>query len=252
MIPTAESANALVVECTRETESVRDAQRLRDEVFAEELGARRTPAAGRLDLDRFDDHCAHLLVREGRGGPAVACARLLTAADAMAAGGFESQRQFDMTRALTMPGRLLEVGRVCVARRRRDGAALSALWNGLAREARARGADSLIGRASVPFDPETETLAPLSESLRERWTSDAYRVYPRRPVPRGPRGESRRAALPPLLAAYLRLGAEVGGEPSWDPEFGTADFFVLLPVDGLARRWAPSYLRSGERALETP
>ena len=239
----------LVARVTRETHEVLEAQRLRYEVFAEEMGARLPSAAGRLDVDRFDAHCAHLLVREGADGRVVACARLLSGADAMGAGGFYSQQEFDLTRALMLPGRLLEVGRTCVAKDRRDGATLSALWTGLAREAVARGADHLIGCASVPFDPETEALGPLRAALRGHWAPESARVFPRRPVPRDPEGAARDAALPPLLAAYLRLGAKIGGEPSWDPEFGVADFFVIVSVERLAARYARRFI---DRAGSAP
>ncbi|MFI9593270.1 GNAT family N-acetyltransferase [Nonomuraea sp. NPDC052265] len=42
------------------------AQRLRYEVFAEEMGARLDSPVSGLDVDRFDAYCDHLLVREGR------------------------------------------------------------------------------------------------------------------------------------------------------------------------------------------
>lgn len=233
---------SLVAVATRETQQVIEAQRLRYQVFAEEMGAQLPSAAGKLDLDRFDAHCAHLLVREGAGGRVVACARLLGSADAMAAGGFYSQQEFDLTRTLTLPGRLLEVGRTCVAKDRRDGATLSALWTGIAQEALARGADHLIGCASVPFDPETEALSPLTESLRPYWAPESARVFPRNPVPRDAEEASRNAPMPPLLAAYLRLGAKIGGEPSWDPEFGVADYFVIVSVEKLAARYARRFM----------
>jgi len=237
---------SLVAYVTRETQDVVEAQRLRYKVFAEEMGARLPSAAGKLDVDRFDVHCAHLLVREGRHGRVVACARLLDAADAMAAGGFYSQQEFDLTRVLTLPGRLLEVGRTCVIADRRDGATLSALWTGIAQEAVARGADHLIGCASVPFDPETETLSKLGASLKAYWAPDTARVFPRGPVPRDADMPARDAVLPPLLAAYLRLGAKIGGEPSWDPEFGVADYFVLVSVERLAARYARRFLGRAE------
>jgi putative hemolysin len=239
------AAPNLSVEVTRETHAVLDAQRLRYQIFAEEMGARLPSAAGRLDADRHDPHCAHVLVREGRVGRVVACARLLDAAGAMSAGGFYSQQEFEMSRALTLPGRLMEIGRTCVAKDRRDGATLSALWSGIAREASARGISHLIGCASVPFDPEIEALEPLNRSLQGYWSPDALRVHPRRPVPRDPSAPSRDAKLPSLLAAYLRLGARIGGEPSWDPEFGTADYFMIVAVDKMAARYARRFLQNG-------
>lgn len=44
--------------------------------------------------------------------------------------------------------------------------------------------------------------------------------------------------LPPLLKAYLRLGAQVCGAPCWDPEFGVADVFILLKREDLCPRYA--------------
>ena len=237
---------AVVVEIARAPEDILAAQRLRHDVFAIEMGARVIGQEYGLDLDRYDAHCSHLLAREGAGGRVVACLRILDGASAMRSGGYYSQTEFDMTRLLVQPGILLEVGRTCVARDRRDGATLSALWNGLAREALARGADHLIGCASVPFDPETEALSPLAESLRAHWSEDALGVFPRRPVPRDAAMPSRDARMPALLAAYLRLGAKVCGEPSWDPEFGSADFLVRVSVQKLAARYARRYFGQAE------
>lgn len=223
----------LHAETTRETESVLDAQRLRRRLST-------AAAAGRgenllpYDIDRHDLHCAHVLVREGRHGRVLACARLLDASDAMSAGGFCCQQAFLITRALTLPGRQLEVSGVCVMPGRRRDAALAALWSTVAREAHARGVSRLIACASVPFDPEIESLEPLRRGLQPFWSSDGWRVHPRRPVPRDPAEPSRDAARPDLLSDYLRLGARIGGEPSWDPEGGVADFFLMIPVE-LAR-----------------
>lgn len=240
------TAPSLIAGIADTPEAVLETQRLRYQVFAEELGARLPTAAGRLDVDRHDPYCAHLLVRETASGRVVACARLLDSAGAMAAGGFYSQQEFDLSRVLALPGRLLEIGRTCVARERRDGATLSALWTALAREALERKADYLFGCASVPFDPETEALAPIREAMRGHWAPEAARAFPRGPVPRDPAAPSRDAVLPPLLAAYLRLGAKVAGEPSWDPEFGTADFLVVLPVERLAARYARRFMNRGD------
>lgn len=233
---------SLFVEIATGGESVVEAQRLRWGVFALELGARLDTTRPGQDVDRYDAHAVHILVREGRAGRVVACLRALSETGAMAAGGFYSQSEFEMGRLLAAHGRVLEVGRTCVAADRRDGATLSALWSGLALHARAVGAQRLLGCASVPFDPETQTLTPLIEHLAHRLVDEDFRARPLRPVPLDADCPSGPAMLPPLLAAYLRLGAQVCGAPCWDPAFGTADFLVLVPVDGLARRYAKRFL----------
>ena len=43
--------------------------------------------------------------------------------------------------------------------------------------------------------------------------------------------------LPPLIKAYLRLGAFVGDGAVIDQAFGTTDVFILLSVDRIADRY---------------
>jgi putative hemolysin len=48
--------------------------------------------------------------------------------------------------------------------------------------------------------------------------------------------------IPPLIKGYLRLGAWIGGEPAWDPDFGTADLFVILPLARMNAQYARHFL----------
>ena len=48
--------------------------------------------------------------------------------------------------------------------------------------------------------------------------------------------------VPPLLRGYLRLGAKVCGPPAYDPDFGTADFYVLLSLDDTDPRYLRRFL----------
>lgn len=62
---------------TEEPDLVRAAQRLRYRVFADELGAvLSTPRPG-FDIDEFDEHCEHLVIREETSGEVVGTYRML-------------------------------------------------------------------------------------------------------------------------------------------------------------------------------
>lgn len=117
-------------------DQVREAQRLRYQVFAEEQGARLPMGESGLDSDCFDAHCRHLLVRDARSHTA------------------EYQRAFSL---LPLPIR---------------------------KDARATG----------------ETVVPA------------------------------------LLGALLGLGAQICGDPCWDPTFNNADLFWLLHRERLSLR----------------
>jgi putative hemolysin len=75
-----------------------------------------------------------------------------------------------------------------------------------------------------------------------------YRVFPRTPLPLEELDASSSAEPPALVKGYLRAGAWVCGEPAWDPDFNTADFFILLPLANASPRYARHFLRSASRA----
>jgi len=60
---TVTAQHRLQVTWARTDEELREVQRLRYRVFADEMGARLTGPAG-LDVDAFDSYCDHLLVRD--------------------------------------------------------------------------------------------------------------------------------------------------------------------------------------------
>jgi putative hemolysin len=43
--------------------------------------------------------------------------------------------------------------------------------------------------------------------------------------------------IPPLFKGYLRLGARICGEPAFDSEFGTIDFFILVDTGKIPERY---------------
>ena len=80
--------------------------------------------------------------------------------------------------------------------------------------------------------------------LRRHAAPPQYTVHPYRPVTIEGRGlddidPPPRVAVPALMRGYLRLGAQVCGDPAHDPEFGVGDFPALLDK----RRADTRYLR---------
>jgi len=61
-----EPSYSIIVASTED--EIRAAQRLRYEIFAEEMGARLHSPVDGLDVDEFDQYCDHLVVRENRTG----------------------------------------------------------------------------------------------------------------------------------------------------------------------------------------
>jgi putative hemolysin len=217
---------------------IQASQRLRYRVFAEEMGARLPTADQQLDYDEYDPACTHLLVCDERSGALAASTRILVQEQASRVGGFYSASEFDLTRLLNRPGRFLEIGRTCVAPEYRSGAAIASLWRGLSHFVNQGRYDQLIGCASVAAgDGGAGAHAIFRRLSRRHLVEQACRVAPKRPLPRFAGGVDV-PRLPPLLRAYLSLGARVGGPPCLDPAFGVADFFIHLQLRELVDSYA--------------
>lgn len=224
---------------------LKEAQRLRAEVFGQEYGVRFDDPEG-LDRDRFDDFCEHLNVYDTANGLLIATTRLLSREKARLAGSFYSAHEFDMTALERLLGRVLEIGRTCVHPDYRSGAAITVLWSALADYLISQDFSYLLGCASISLRDGGHNFAAIMPELREQHFVDtALRVVPHRSLLMDAPVGTVKASLPPLLKAYLRMGCKIGGEACWDPEFHCADVFVLLDVSALAGRYAQRFLKAG-------
>lgn len=229
---------------------IRAAQRLRYQVFAGELGARLDSREPECDADIFDPWCEHLVVRDSDRGRIVGTYRLLTAERAARLGTFYADGEFDLTRLAHLKPRMVEIGRACIDPAYRKGAALMLLWHGIAEFMRTRRYDYLIGCASIGMQDGGDNARSVYAALVERHLAPIeYRVFPRHPLLERDGTAPDRGApdvrVPALLKGYLKLGAWIGGEPAWDPDFNTADLFVLLPMSRLGTRYARHFGSTG-------
>lgn len=239
------SEHRLHVGLAASAEDVRAAQRLRYQVFVDEMGARLDCVEPGIESDYFDPYCQHLLVRRSDTDEIVGCYRILTDMQARKAGGFYSETEFDLTRILSVPGRFIEVGRTCVHPDYRNGATIALLWSGIARFIVMNQVDYLIGCASIPLGTGTHKAAAIYQRLAGSFLAPAeWRVFPKVPMPRIQlTGAEEPAEIPALIKAYLRVGAKVCGEPAWDPDFNVADLFIMLRTDSIAGRYARHFLQ---------
>lgn len=234
----------LSVHLARDAAEVREAQKLRWRVFAEEMGARLAVTEHGVDSDRFDRWCEHLIVREHDSGEVVGTYRILTGTKARALGGFYSDEEFDLTRIDHLRDRAVEVGRSCVHPEHRNGATIALLWQGLAQFMQAHHYEYMIGCASISMADGGHGAVSIYNRLRQGNMSPIeYRVFPRFPLPLERLEELPGTAVPALIKGYVRCGAWVCGAPAWDPDFNTADLLMLLPMSRLDRRYARHFMK---------
>ena len=224
-------------------EMIRAAQALRYRVFAEEMGARlHSPEPG-LDIDDIDPYCDHLVVFDTHRHQVIGCTRLLRDDQAARLGQFYSESEFHLAGILALPGRLLEVGRTCVDSSYRGGVVIASLWSGLAEYVRQHNFDYLMGCASISPGPSGFAVDAVYRNIEpDQFGPAALGVSPVHPVPAWKRCQRDESGIPPLLQAYLRLGAQVCGEPCWDEDFNVMDVFVLLKIERLQARYERHFI----------
>lgn len=236
--------SGLTVELARNAADLRAAQRLRYRVFAEEQGARVPGGHRGLDCDEFDFQSDHLIVRDRTSGDVVGTYRLLDGACGLATGGLYSQTEFDLYRLRPLLTRTLEVGRACVHPSYRRGGVIVLLWSALMRYIVDREYAYVIGCASIPTTEGGAVAASVCRKLLQHRGPEEWRVFPYRAFVLEGWPDIESAEVPALIKSYLRLGAVVCGDPSWDPDFKTADVLILLPIAAMSQRYVNRLLRA--------
>jgi putative hemolysin len=242
---------------------VEAAQELRYRVFYEELGAKPSTKAKthKLDYDKFDDEADHLLVIDqtlknkfptATRNPVIGTYRLLKRSKSDEKPKFYTANEYDISKILSFPGKILELGRSCVDIRYRNRATMQLLWQGIAAYIFNFKIDLMFGCASFP-----------GTKLEEHRTALAYlQTQHQAPIDFCPRALPHRyismaggnnfinkytlniKCLPPLIKGYLRAGGWVGDGAVIDNQFNTTDVCIILKTDTLSSRYLKHYKRS--------
>ena len=236
------SKSAVEVSWAKHQDEVREAQRLRYEVFGKEMGARLPQTVAGHDIDLFDDYCEHLLVRDGASGAVIGTYRVLTPAQAKRVGGTYTDTEFDLTRLRFMRERMVELGRSCVHAEHRHGGVILALWGALFEFMARNQLDTMIGCASIPMLHNGIVSGDAAASMwkqlsKTNLASIEFHALPRLPLPIEELDSDLPVEPPALIRGYLRLGAKILGAPAWDPDFNTADLPMLMQVKDLPNRY---------------
>ncbi|CAM9092416.1 unnamed protein product [Phaeothamnion confervicola] len=236
---------------------IRAVQRLRYEVFYEEMGAKADLAqqAQRRDINCFDAVCDHLMVvdtamTDEYGDPlVVGTYRLIRRSRLPEGHDFYSEAEFDLRAIKRFPGEILELSRSCVHREYRNRAVLDMLWRGLGNYITAYQIEIMFGCASFPgTDPEqiadaltflhSRHLAP--EPLRPLALPGQYVAMQRRCESVLDKRDAIRQ-MPPLVRGYVGAGAFVGDGAVIDTEFNTVDVCVMVMTEQLRKSYARRY-----------
>jgi putative hemolysin len=239
------SFSKLALSMASTPEEIKEVQRLRYKVFIKTMGLSALENSEGLDKDEFDDYCDHLIVRDTKTLKVVGTYRILGPNAARQIGRYYSESEFDLSRLHNIRDSVAEAGRACIHPDYRSGAVIMLLWAGLAAFMRRERCTYLVGCASISLTDGGKNAAAIIRNLKESdYCPLEYRVTPhtRFPVEEMETDTTAGAgSIPPLLKGYMRAGGWICGESAWDPDFHTADLFMMLPIANLDNRYAKHY-----------
>lgn len=251
------SSGDFEVRIARSQQEIEAGQKLRYQVFFEEMGAEPNDAVRneKRDFDDFDEICDHLLAFDNsKSGDekVIATYRLLREEKIDGVDEFYSTCEFDLNnlyndkfRGLMGKRQLLELGRSCVRQEYRTNAVINLMWKFIAHYIDRHKIAYLFGCASLPGTDQSTLERQLSYLYHYHKTPDDYNIPAQKGMEQkmnyfnieaSEKREARRA-LAPLVKGYLNLGCYIGDGAVIDEQFGTTDVFILLPVDRLEKRY---------------
>lgn len=226
-------------------DELKECLRLRHEVFYKELLNQETPH--KWDIDQFDLFYDHLIIQDERNAVTVATARLNAFPEL---NRFHSEQEFNLSRIMSQGSNQIEVGRVCIKKEYRRGLVLALLWKGIGDYVARTKSQIIIGIMNF------QIATPREAALLQRYFFEANRLTPEFLAPthlaykmpeleawesyfkRNLTMEEKLEAdslIPFFCQSYLKLGAFIGGEPAWNPEFNCIQFLTILQREDLNR-----------------
>jgi len=228
------------VRFARDRNEVNSALKLRFEVFNLELGeGLQESFDSKMDVDKYDRQCDHLIVIENETGRIIGTYRMQTSELARKGEGFYTSEEFRLNE---LPENVLsdavELGRACIAKEHRNGRVLFLMWKGLAEYIKKMNKRYLFGCCSVMSQDPCEGFAIKNYLSENNYYHPEYFVettekYACVATQESDTRKVNDIELPQLFRLYLELGTLVCSPPAIDKNFKTIDFLILLDAENL-------------------
>lgn len=238
-----------LVKLAENYEEIEKAQRLRYEVFnlEQRRGLKNTEKYG-IDFDEFDEYCLHLVAIEKHSRNVVGTYRAHLGCVANSAKGFYSSKEYEIHGLYDLAEKCIELGRTCVEPKYRSGFIISFMWRAITELLVRADLTYMLGCVSLEDVDPVKGWALYEYLSGKNLTCKEFTVIPRpgfkleRPSQQKIENilaneASLEESIPSLFKGYLHLGARICGEPAFDRDFGTIDFFILLDTNRIPPRY---------------
>ena len=224
---------------------IKSLYRLRYTIFTQEYGAK-IKSLRKIDKNIFDRYCKHVIVRDTNNNKIIGYTRIMTYEANLKLGKFYTQGEFCLSSLASYLPRSAEIGRTCIHPDYRNGATIAVLWSKVAEYLALHKIQYLFGCASLGLGDSGKNASAVIAKLKKQGAFDpTLNVSPKQPLGYELQDNIQETdcVVPPLLKAYVRMGARLAPEPHWDKSFNVADLFIFLDLDKTNTRYLKHFMR---------
>lgn len=242
------SSGKYIVRLARNRMEIESALQLRFYVFNIELGEGLDESySSRMDEDKYDEYCNHLIVIESSSNKVIGTYRVQDNISAKEGEGFYTENEFNIS---VFPENILsnalELGRACIERDHRNGRVLYLLWRGLAKYMIMRKKRYLFGCCSITSQNPAKGHAVYSYLKEHGFMHNEYFIDATKEYHCTKDSEVHFAdevKIPQLFRLYLDIGCKVCSTPAIDRQFKTIDFLILLDLETISEQTKALFLK---------
>lgn len=227
-----------ILQMARTKKEVLECFKLRHEVFCVEMAG--NPKKSKLDFDRYDNYCDHLIIVHEPTDKIVGTYRMNFSETSDL---FYTESEFDISSWIeNQKTPFIELGRACIEKEHRRGIVISLLWRGIAEYMKLMDADKLIGCSSVKVtDARSAALIYKYFEMTNALAEEVFKPHDKyqmkdllfwlmvfsKGLSENQMAEAQEK-IPSLLKSYIKAGAKVSSYPAYDEEFKCIDFATIM------------------------
>ena len=189
------------------------------------------------DESHYDKYAKHLIVKEVATGQICGYYRMITSETVVGDNKFVCEEEFDIDTLKAQGDKICEFSRAVVKKEFRGGVVLLLLWKFILNYMMENNYRYLVGDASF-FGTDRDVYKEEISYLINNYSCDpALNIVSRDTLPPMQIVDTSHLSalqvmrkLPPLIRAYVAIGAKVASQPFSDFKFGSVDVFILVDM----------------------
>ena len=207
-------------------------------------------SASDTDESAYDQYARHLIVKEVATGQIVGYYRMITSDSLTGDNKFVCEEEFDIDTLKAKGDKICEFSRAVIKKEFRGGMVLLLLWKFILNYMFENNYRYLVGDASFFGTDREQYREEISYLINNYCCDPSFNIISRDTLPpmeimdtSNLIGQQILRKLPPLIRAYINVGAKVAPQPFVDVKFGSVDVFILVDLQNCNTDYVHRMLR---------